>query len=171
MKKATGDGRRDISDLLRSPDGFNRLMEAIGPARPRERLTGGVLRRYVLGVTRTFAPGEKSVLASPPLEYDFELDCVMVPENVAFRGSEAVLFFHHDEIVPDIWKPGSGSKMPASMVLSHDSADMQKRDLYRKHVYDKGEVFELGVFENAGAEPLIVRAAVMGIARTEDEPK
>lgn len=156
----------DVGKLLRSPDGFNRFMETIGPMTDRQRLAGGPLHRYVLGVTKTYAPGEKSVLVTPPLEYDFQLESVMVPEQICFREDEAVFFFHHEQIVADIWKPGFGSKLPACLALCHDSTDMQLRDLYKKHVYSKGEVFELGIFENTSDAPLIARAAVGGIART-----
>jgi len=159
----------DIGKLLRSPDGYKRVMDMLSSSTsPPQRLTGGTLRKYILGVNKTFAPGEKSVLATEPLEYDFQLEYVMVPESVTYRDDEPVLFFHHEQIVPDVWKPGFGSKMPASIVLDYHSAGMQLMDLYRKHVYAKGEVFELGVFENVGDAPLLVRAAVAGIVRTDE---
>jgi hypothetical protein len=158
----------DIGKLLRSPDGYKRVMDMLSSSTsPPQRLTGGTLRKYILGVNKTFAPGEKSVLATEPLEYDFQLEYVMVPESVTFRDDEPVLFFHHEQIVPDIWKPGFGSKLPACLALTFDSNDMQLRDLYKKHVYAKGEIFELGIFENVGDAPLLVRAAVGGIARTD----
>jgi hypothetical protein len=160
-----------ISDVvldLRSSDGFEhamRLVDSAWASVPPQRLSGENLRRYVLGVTRTFGPGEKTIMATPPLEHDFQLEYVMVPEVICFDGDEARFFLHHDQIVPDIWKPGSGSKMPASLCLDFHSRQVQLMDLYRKHVYSKGEIFELGLFENTSSHPLNVKAAVCGIVR------
>jgi len=157
MKKKAIDHRKkkekriDITDLLRS-------MEAVGPTLPTQRLDGD-LRRCVIGVTTTLSPGQKSVISAQPLQYGFQLDYVLVPESVTFdEQGKLKLLFHHEQLVMD-------GKMPASFVLNRDSEHMQKRDIYRKHVFAAGEIFELGVFENIGAEPLVVRAAVMGFAK------
>lgn len=167
MKRSAG--AQSLVDKLRSKDGFEQLMARLGGA-PAQHLTGN-LRMYAIGVTKTFAPGEKSTMVTSPLEHDFELKYVVVPEDVCFEKPtcQPRFFFHHDDIIPNIWKPGSGSLMPASLILNADSWQMQMMDIYKKHIYRKGEVFELGVFENVGDEPLVARAAVSGNARLDED--
>jgi hypothetical protein len=151
---------------LRDPDEFREVMRRLversvpePPPDPRPR------RLYMVGVVRDFDPGEKAFVSSIPLDHDFLFRHVVVPHSIAFDShDEARLFFHHDDIVLDVWKPGFGHAMPASIILDEYSEDTQRWDLYKKHDYKKGEVVKLGVFENVGKEPLTMKAAVVGYA-------
>lgn len=155
---------------LRTPEGFDEAIDLLGQSDEiSSRLTGPL---YAVQCCREYAPGERSVLATPPFGRLFQLDYVLVPEDVAFDPDtqEARLFFHHDQIRPDVWRPGCGKKMPASLLLCQESVKVQRLDLYRREaakVYLPGEVFTVGTFENVSSKIVWVRAVVVG--RTDSE--
>lgn len=156
---------------LRDPEKFREVMRRIAEkGAPPPLFDPRPRRMYMVGVVRDFAPGEKALVSTVPLDHDFRFRYVVVPHTITFDSNdEARLFFHHDDIVPDIWKPGFGKAMPASIILDEYSSDTQRWDLYKKHDYKKGEVFELGIFENVGKEPLTMKAAVIGDAFMDDD--
>lgn len=156
--------RGSIDEFLLSPEGFKRVMDAAGPTLSPQRLEGD-LRMCIVGVTTTLAPGQKSTISMESLGQDFQLDHVVVPNAVALDElGNPRLFFHHEQLVM------MEGKMTASFILNQDSKDVQRRDLYRKHVFQAGEVFELGVFENVSNHPLVVRAAVVGFCKVNNKP-
>lgn len=155
---------------LRTPEGLDESIVLLGQSDEISlRLTGPL---YAVQCCREYAPGELSVLVTPPFDRRFQLEHVLVPEDVAFDPDtqEARLFFHHDQIRSDVWRDGCGRKMPASLMLCQESAKVQRLDLYRQEaarVYLPGEVFTVGTFENASNKTVRVRAVVVG--RTDGE--
>ena len=113
------------------------------------------VRRYVLDISQTLAPGEKTIVYSASLGHDFELDWVIVPDDVTYDEKATKLLFHHECLAE--------KKAPASLALNFETVNAQ-RVIYPKRHFRKGEVVTLGTFENVSSEPLLMRAAIIGAA-------
>jgi len=151
-------------DALRSPEGHEKIMsDRFGGMTD---LLPGKLMSVFIGANRELAPGEKAELATLPMTCQVQLDYVMVPDEVTYDQVTKTprLFFHHDQILEDVWAPGAGRKVPASLILRPEHARVQQLDFYPKRRYEVGEVIVLGVFENVGTSSLYVRAMVAGKA-------
>ena len=151
--------RTNIIDDLHTPEGFNRAMENLVSTRPTRPPWEKSLRFY-LGVARWFEPGEKSHLVSSPFQQAFFLDYVTVPEEATFDAvtKKVMLFFRHEHLVMD-------KKIPASLILNEHAEQVQKLDLYPKHLYEPNETMDLGVFENADEKALWVKAVIVGFCQ------
>ena len=155
---------------LRSPEGYERVMSQLSRELDGDlpRLSGKLMRG-VICYRSVFAPGQISEVSLEPLQQAFQLDYVMVPDEVCYDPvtKKPRLFYYHPQIRKDSWGPDFGSKFPASLVLRPESARVQQVDFFdRKTVYRAGQVIVIGTFENVSRESLEVRMAVVGY--TED---
>lgn len=95
-----------------------------------------------------FEPDEKSLLSSPAFEVAFQLQYVIAPEDVN-------ILFHHEQLVRE-------GKCLAWLVFNRHTEPMQQSFLFKKPLYQPGEIMDIGVFENASSSPVMVRAGIIG---------
>jgi len=161
---------QSIGDLMRTPEWYSRYMSKVRTTtRPAQELSGK-LRMIGMLADKILAPGAKEHIATPPLKEDFRLDHVTVSPDCTFESETVRLYFHHEQLVPDLWGEGSGRRFPASVILCPESAQVQQLDLYPKLLHRRGEVIDLGIFENVSAASLLVGAAIFGFVR-DDGPE
>ncbi len=167
-----------IVDELRSPEGYERIMsDMFGGSFD---LLAGKLMWVVVSVNYEIGAGETVEVDSLPMECEFQLDYVVVSPETTYdlgsrppRSTVPLVFFHHEQIVPDIWCEGAGKKFPASLILCPESAMVQQMDFYPKRLYKPGESIRVGRFENVDASPRLLRAGLVGKAvdRRDEFPK